>query len=382
MKKTLTILFLYSLGLCQAQSNPDLVKIVLNGKKADNLDLIIYLPSEKYISEGLSNDQINWGFHIPDSIYERHQHMSLQLFSNDSTISTVTLNIVPTDQNDTLKVGSYSFERNNRPLTLKYLKSDTINNDFFYRGKDYISNSFIVCNNSNTELDISAKGLSIGFSMFERASRDSLSYDGKLQEYICFVKKFPNSHFLLSMVANTLTFYKNTKDLKSIYDCFSEVNKQTYYGRRIQEYISIKTFENMSLLVSNSDNIEEPIIKDSTKYNLVIFSASWCGPCHKQIPILKKIYSDLGLSLDITYISIDEEETVSSWNKLMEKEQIPWRSLLAAKDLTKVKEKYFAQTIPHTLFIHPNGYMEIIDIRKEEDKDRLYQLVKIKEKDK
>lgn len=155
--------------------------------------------------------------------------------------------------------------------------------------------------------------------------------------------------------------------------------KESYYGKRIARQIVFlegdTLFVNSMLPAWNSANLE-PIVKDSSKYNLVVFSASWCGPCHKQIPVLKEIYNDLHEYVDIVYVSIDEPETLEAWKALMRKEKIPWRSLLAVNDVKEVQDKYGAKAIPLTLLVMPDGHKRRIDVRNEEDKEKLYRLVR------
>jgi hypothetical protein len=46
------------------------------------------------------------------------------------------------------------------------------------------------------------------------------------------------------------------------------------------------------------------------------------------------------------------------------------------RDVKGISDKYTAQTIPLSLLVHPNGYSEIIDLRKIDDKEKLYRLVR------
>ena len=212
-----------------------------------------------------------------------------------------------------------------------------------------------------------------GYSMFAR-SRDTLNYDQRLKKYIDFTKGHSNSHYLAAQLFSTLTFYKSRDDISKVFDCFSENNKQSYFGQKIKKYLTETFFENSELPTWDTGVIE-PMITDTSKYSLIVFSASWCGPCHKQIPQLKKIYKELNDKLNLIYISLDEEETVNSWKKLMEREQIPWRSLLAAKNVDYIKKKYTAQTIPLSILVYPGSYMETIDVRNNADLRKLYQMV-------
>jgi hypothetical protein len=49
-----------------------------------------------------------------------------------------------------------------------------------------------------------------------------------------------------------------------------------------------------------------------------------------------QIKKDLGSVLDITYISIDETNTVAQWKQMMQKGEIPGRSLLSYKQMNKM----------------------------------------------
>jgi len=110
---------------------------------------------------------------------------------------------------------------------------------------------------------------------------------------------------------------------------------------------------------------------------LVVFSASWCDPCHKLIPLLKELYKKSHTKLNMVYVSMDKPETVENWKALLKKEEIPWRSVLAADKINEVKLKYTVQAIPLLLLIKPNSIFEQIDIRRQNDLDKLCNMLGI-----
>jgi thiol-disulfide isomerase/thioredoxin len=211
------------------------------------------------------------------------------------------------------------------------------------------------------------------FGFFNDPNNITKQYNTFLNEYITSVKENPHSVYFPTWLAITMSNFQSVEDIRQIYDLFSSEIKDSYFGKIINNYINLfsSKFENLNLPSWNT-GLLEPIVIDSTKMNLVLFSASWCGPCHEMIPLIKEIYTDLKSKITITYISIDEPEYVMNWKKIMLKEEIPWRSLLAADDLTTVKKKYYIQSIPYALLIYPNGKLETIDVRKTKDKENLY----------
>lgn len=120
----------------------------------------------------------------------------------------------------------------------------------------------------------------------------------------------------------------------------------------------------------------EPVIRDTSKYNLVIFSASGCGYCHLQIPLLKEIYKDWKDVLEMTYISLDRPTAIFGRKKVMREKEIPWRSLVAAHNLQEINYHFSIRSIPYALLYYPGGKKEVIAIRKTEQKEKLYSLLK------
>jgi len=84
----------------------------------------------------------------------------------------------------------------------------------------------------------------------------------------------------------------------------------------------------------------------------------------------------LGKNLILTFVSIDNAQGVTSFQKLIREKKIPWHSLFAYQDVKKIREKYFIEGIPHNILIYPNQDTEIIDVRKNEDRVKLYSIVK------
>jgi len=135
-----------------------------------------------------------------------------------------------------------------------------------------------------------------------------------------------------------------------------------------------RKFENSSLSTLNQKGHEE-VLQDQSKFNLIVFTASWCVPCLEEIPLLKEIHNDLGKKLIMTYISIDEQKNIPAFRKVIKQNDIPWRSLLAYEDNKKIKEKYFVKGIPHCILVYPDGEMENIEVRQPDKKARLYEIV-------
>jgi len=120
-------------------------------------------------------------------------------------------------------------------------------------------------------------------------------------------------------------------------------------------------------------NVLELIVQDSSKFNIILFSASWCPPCIAIIPLLKEIYEDLGDKLIMTYVSVDEERTAEAWRRKMRTHEIPWRSLMAWGRHPEI----YNGPIPHAILVHPNTmYWEFLNVRNERDRRRLYELVR------
>jgi len=217
--------------------------------------------------------------------------------------------------------------------------------------------------------------LSMKFRSF--SDLDTINYLSSIAEKDSIILKYSDSNFLMIKFNEMIRDFKSVEDAKKIFDHFSERNQNSPSGQTSGGYIHLYTsaFKNISL-TNASSGLLEPIIQDSSKYTLVIFSASWCVPCHRLIPDLKEINRDLRNNLNLVYISVDEyPKYIANWQKLMKENDIPWRSLLSTGRVKEVEDNYDAHSIPHILLVHPDKSLEKIDVRVKSDKEKLYHLV-------
>ncbi|POY37893.1 thioredoxin [Solitalea longa] len=119
-------------------------------------------------------------------------------------------------------------------------------------------------------------------------------------------------------------------DDKPLYTMLSQQAKDSYYGKILKEELDPEGFKGKSaplLDIKGEGNTDLASLLKGHKYVLVDFWASWCNPCRKSIPHLKKAYAELNdKGLQIVSISIDKKE--ADWVKAQGEEQLPWPSFL------------------------------------------------------
>ena len=74
--------------------------------------------------------------------------------------------------------------------------------------------------------------------------------------------------------------------------------------------------------IQATDGLSYGIDSFRGKYVLLCFWASWCGPCVKNIPMLKTINEEYGDKVQMISISIDKDE--KKWKEALDKYKMNW----------------------------------------------------------
>lgn len=188
---------------------------------------------------------------------------------------------------------------------------------------------------------------------------------GKKQEEL--FKTYKDSPVTAFMIASVM-LQMDYSPLKALHEMLGEPAKTCFYGQLIAiQLAALKQVEPGSVAPDfkgatlNGDTLSLHGIKARVK--LLDFWASWCEPCRRETPNVRKIYQkyhDKGL--EIIGVSLDEKK--QEWAKAMKNDKITWPNISDLKGKnSEIAARYFIRGIPHTILLDEDNHIVAKNLR-------------------
>lgn len=378
-----TILFFAISQHLYAQINPQKeynLSVTLHNAPFKSLVLRDYRDLHSVIINGEHVGEFKWHFEIPDSIAANSEFMELFSPEKDTIANAYHyVRFTSAQENRKTTISNIGIQDEHNYIEAKYIESKAIENEnvaYILGITDSVISGTLILDDfellvRKDSSDITVRSQDSYYTWFDKGN-NNLSYKDNLQFYINLAGKYPDSRYLMTYLSQNLLKFETRADVKKIYEKLSDRFKKSKWARRIEQYIS-DNFKNIKLINLSSKKVEE-LVQDSSKYSLLIFSASWCGPCIEEMPLLYKLHQQLKGRVNFTTISMDYETKVKVFQDLLSKNEIAWRTLYAYNDLDKVGDLFAIRSIPLTILVYPDGRMERMDVRDPTNQQKLLSL--------
>jgi len=205
---------------------------------------------------------------------------------------------------------------------------------------------------------------------------DSLSTKEFLKN-IEFFKQNPDSYASLYYFNLRLAnrFRLTPDSLLSVYFLFSESLQNTPLGKSVLDVLKRRQSLLMgnempvfSFKTNNGDSYDLSAFRNK-KHVLICFWASWCGPCIKSIPLLKRIQNEYK-DKDLQVISVSIDDSLTKWLAAEKKYAMPWLQTCDLPAYTNGKELrslYALHYIPQYFLLDLQGKLIYHNIQSKDD---------------
>jgi peroxiredoxin len=196
-----------------------------------------------------------------------------------------------------------------------------------------------------------------------------------------FIDKNPTSFANLA----ALQLFSNKEASFSYFERVSESIKKKYPNQEnlklFYEYVEKMKRLNIGSLapeikLNTPDGKEIALSSFKGKVVLVDFWASWCGPCRKENPNVRKIYADFhSKGFEVFSVSLDKDK--ASWVKAIADDKLTWTHV---SDLgywqSSVVPLYEIKGIPMTVLLDREGKIVAKNLRGEQLAAKVAELLK------
>ena len=168
------------------------------------------------------------------------------------------------------------------------------------------------------------------------------------------------------------------EEQREIYNKFPAEVQESYYGKLVKENLPRESWVGKNVPEFSAKKVDGStgILKDliaGKKYILLDFWASWCGPCKKEIPNVKKLYEQYN-SKGFEVISISIDKDADAWKAAVKQFQLKWPNLL--DEGGTVANLYKVTAVPQMFLIDNTGKIILDGARGEELAAKIKELMK------
>lgn len=189
------------------------------------------------------------------------------------------------------------------------------------------------------------------------------------QKLFQIVELLPKNNLVGDLIVDSIKdSILNTNQLMTLYDKLDKENQSNISIASIEKVIfpEKKMIKGNRIIPFQLPNENEIMISSNefeSSYLLIEFWASWCKPCRKKHPELKKIYRTFkDYDFEILGISLDAKR--KQWIDALAKDDLPWVNLIDLKGFEgKVAADFeLFYSIPHNFLVNQEGKIVARDI--------------------
>lgn len=185
------------------------------------------------------------------------------------------------------------------------------------------------------------------------------------------VTNYPDSYAVALIVNNFVAKQRELPEVEKMYESLTPRIKNAYLGRKLK--MTIDNIKKTAVGSMAPDfTLQTPDGKDVSlsdyrgKNVLLDFWASWCGPCLREVPNVKKVYDRYhSQGFEILSVSLDDKK--DNWENAIEKYDLNWGHVSSLKGwLCPVAKLYSVSGIPAMFLIDKTGKIIASELRGEE----------------
>jgi len=160
-------------------------------------------------------------------------------------------------------------------------------------------------------------------------TKDSVERRSIIDDCIKLINQYPSSYYLLYSIFNNKDQYSKP-ELERYLSLFNTNVQNSNSAKKLKTYLKLRPDKDKplaNLYLTNSRKEVKRIIDTTARMNMLIFWASWCGPCLQEIPYLKTMYERFaGKGLNMSSISIDKDTTM--WVNALDQQKMQWNQFI------------------------------------------------------